>query len=80
MVTKVRSAQMTLPIILATRALRIEELERNPWLQPVATLVKPFANGQLLGTCYWRICVRSKWLEKPFSSSQFLTTVHEVMA
>src|SRR5688572_32873716 len=42
LVKKVRSARMTLPVILATRALPIEELERNSWLQPVATLVKPF--------------------------------------
>ena len=34
LVKKVRSARLTLPVILATRALPIEELERNPWLQP----------------------------------------------
>ena len=50
LVKKVRSAQMTLPVILATRALPIEELVRNPWLQPVATLEKPFLHRQLLAT------------------------------
>jgi len=50
LVKKVRSAQLTLPVILATRALPAEELDRNPWLQPVATLVKPFSSGQLLET------------------------------
>ena len=50
LVKKVRSARLTLPVILATRALPIEELERNPWLQPVATLVKPFLHRQLLAT------------------------------
>jgi CheY-like chemotaxis protein len=80
LVKKVRSAHMILPVILASRTLPTEELDRNPWLQPVATLVKPFANGPLLETCYWRICVRSKWLEKPFSSGQLLKTVNEVMA
>jgi len=80
LVKKVRSAHMTLPVILASGRLPTEELDRNPWLQPVATLVKPFANGQLLETCYWRICVWSKRLEKPFSSGQLLATVHEVMA
>jgi DNA-binding response OmpR family regulator len=48
LVKKVRSARMTLPVILASGALPTEELDRNPWLQPVATLVKPFTGGQLL--------------------------------
>ena len=50
LVKKLRSARMALPVILATGALPIEELERNPWLQPVATLVKPFLHRQLLAT------------------------------
>jgi DNA-binding NtrC family response regulator len=49
-VKKVRSAQMTLSVILASGALPTEELDRNPWLQPVVTLVKPFSSGQLLET------------------------------
>jgi len=80
LVKKVRSARMTLPVILASRTLSTEELDRNPWLQPFATLVKPFASGPLLETRYWRICVRTKWLEKPFSSGQLLETVNEVLA
>jgi DNA-binding NtrC family response regulator len=50
LVKKMRSAHMTLPVILASGTLPTEELERNPWLQPVATLVKPFTGGQLLET------------------------------
>ena len=50
LVKKVRSARMTLPVILASGALPTEVLDRNPWLQPVATLVKPFTGGQLLET------------------------------
>ena len=50
LVKKMRSAHMTLPVILASALLPTEELERNPWLQPVATLVKPFTGGQLLET------------------------------
>jgi DNA-binding NtrC family response regulator len=50
LVKKVRSAHMTMPVILASGALLTDELERNPWLQPVATLVKPFTGGQLLET------------------------------
>jgi CheY-like chemotaxis protein len=80
LVKKVRSAHMTLPVILASGTLPTEELDRNPWLQPVATLVKAFSTGQLLETRYWRICVRSKWLVKPFSSGQLLETVNEVLS
>jgi len=50
LVKKLRSARMALPVILATGALPIEELVRNPWFQPVATLVKPFLHRQLLAT------------------------------
>ena len=71
LVKKVRSAHMILPVILALPA---EELDRIPWLDPVATLIKPFSSD------YWRICVRSQWLLKPFSSSDLLDTVNEVLA
>jgi CheY-like chemotaxis protein len=67
---KVRSARMILPVILASAALPAEELDPIPW----ATLIKPFSSD------YWRICVRSKWLLKPFSSSDLLDTVNEVLA
>jgi len=50
LVKKMRSAHMTLPVILASGLLPTEDLDRNPWLQPVATLVKPFTGGQLLQT------------------------------
>ena len=50
LVKKVRSARMTLPVILASGTLPTEELNRNPWLQPVATLVKAFYSGLLLET------------------------------
>jgi DNA-binding response OmpR family regulator len=48
LVKKVRSAHMTLPVILASGALPTEELDRNPWLQLAATLVKPFSSDALL--------------------------------
>ena len=50
LVKKMRLAHMTLPVILASGVLPTDELDRNPWLQPVATLVKPFTGGQLLET------------------------------
>ena len=65
---------MILPVILASAALPAEKLDRTPWLQPVATLIKPFSSD------YWRVCMRSKWLLKPFSSSDLLNSVNEVLA
>ena len=50
LVKKLRSARMTLPVILASRESPAEELDRNPGLQLAATLVKPFSSGQLLET------------------------------
>jgi DNA-binding response OmpR family regulator len=50
LVKKLRSAGMTLPVILASGGSPTEELDRNPWLQLAATLEKPFSSGQLLET------------------------------
>jgi hypothetical protein len=42
---------MTLPVIMATGILPTKDLfTRYPWLQPAATLVKPYTIEQLLGT------------------------------
>jgi DNA-binding response OmpR family regulator len=48
MIEKVRSARMTLPVIMATRQLPINEFARKPWLKPNATLQRPFSNDDLL--------------------------------
>jgi two-component system sensor histidine kinase/response regulator len=51
LIKKVRAARMVLPVIVATGTLPTEDLmNRYPWLQPVATLVKPYSIEQLLGT------------------------------
>jgi len=51
LVKKLRAARMALPVIMATGRLPTEDLlNRYPWLQPVATLVKPYSVDQLLGT------------------------------
>jgi acetyltransferase-like isoleucine patch superfamily enzyme/CheY-like chemotaxis protein len=47
---KLRSARMGLPVIMATGTVPTQELAQNPWLEPVATLAKPYAPGQLLDT------------------------------
>ena len=50
LVKKMRAAHMALPVILATGAVPIDELNRHPGLQLAATLAKPYTNEQLLGT------------------------------
>jgi len=45
---KLRSARMELPVIMATGVLPTEEFTRCPWLQPAATLVKPYTVDALL--------------------------------
>jgi len=50
LIKQVRSAGMPLRIIMATGTLPEEELERLPWLQLDATLLKPFSPDQLRQT------------------------------
>src|SRR5205823_4078701 len=47
---KLRAAQMPLPVIMIAGILPKEEFTRHPWLQPEATLLKPFTIADLLGT------------------------------
>ena len=47
---KIHAARIALPVILATGVLPQEEFIRSPWLQPAATLGKPYTIAQLLGT------------------------------
>jgi DNA-binding response OmpR family regulator len=50
LVKKLRSARMTLPVVLTSGALPADELSRNPSLRLAATLLKPFSRDELLGT------------------------------
>ena len=51
LVKKLRAARMALPVIMATGRLPTEDIfTRYPWLQPAATLIKPYSMEQLLGT------------------------------
>jgi CheY-like chemotaxis protein len=56
LVKQVRSAGMTLPIIMATGSLPEDELERLPWLQLDATLRKPYSPDQLRQTVKGVLC------------------------
>ena len=48
LVKKLRSAHMTLPVIMATGHLPTNEFMRKPWLKPEAMLQRPFTNDDLL--------------------------------
>jgi CheY-like chemotaxis protein len=48
MIARLRSARITVPVIMATEHLPAHEFARKPWLRPDATLQKPFSNDDLL--------------------------------
>jgi DNA-binding response OmpR family regulator len=50
MIAKLRSARMSVPVIMATGILPTHEFARKPWLKPEATLQRPFTNDELLET------------------------------
>ena len=50
LVKKLRSAQMTLPVVMVAGSLPTHELAQNPSLQLAATLLKPFALAELVKT------------------------------
>jgi DNA-binding response OmpR family regulator len=47
---KLRAARMALPVIMATSALPTAVFARCPWLQPNATLLKPYTASEMLRT------------------------------
>ena len=47
---KLYATRMALPFIMATGKLPEEEFTQFPWLQPAATLLKPYTVEELLGT------------------------------
>jgi DNA-binding response OmpR family regulator len=49
LVTKIRTAGMVLPILMATGTLPEEEFTDHLWLQPFALLLKPYSLAELLG-------------------------------
>ena len=52
LIKKLRSEDIMLPVILASGTVPIEELNRHPWLQLDATLLKPFTITELLETVH----------------------------
>src|ERR1035438_6766615 len=56
LIEKVRAAGMALPVVIATATLPLEEFARRPWLQPAATLVKPYTLAELLAAVKNVLC------------------------
>jgi DNA-binding response OmpR family regulator len=50
MIAKLRDAHMTVPVIMATGILPMNEFANKPWLKPDAMVQKPFSNDDLLAT------------------------------
>ncbi len=50
MLERLRSARMSLPVIMATGFLPTSLFAKQPWLQPDAMLERPFSDGDLLET------------------------------
>ncbi|HEU5070717.1 MAG TPA: response regulator [Verrucomicrobiae bacterium] len=47
---KLHGARMALPVIMATGTLPTAEFICSPWLQPTATMFKPYTLDELVGT------------------------------
>jgi len=56
LIEKMRASGMTVPVIMATSALPTEEFTLRPWLQPAATLLKPYAPADFLGSVKSVLC------------------------
>jgi two-component system chemotaxis response regulator CheY len=48
MIEKLRSARMTIPVIMATGAMPVFIFARKPWLKPDLALVTPISDDELL--------------------------------
>jgi DNA-binding response OmpR family regulator len=47
---RLHAARRAVPVIMATRALPVDEFTRCPWLQPAVVLIKPYTIGELVLT------------------------------
>ena len=50
LIERLRAARMKLPVIMASGSIPTSQFDRNPWLQPAATLLKPYSVEEFLGT------------------------------
>ena len=63
---KLHGTRVALPVIMITGVLPQDEFARFPWLQPAATLLKPYSSEKLLGAVKQILCDS----EKPAGSFQ----------
>lgn len=68
LVEKLRSASITVPVILLSGALPAEELNQKPWLQIGAAINKPYTEDELLGTVRKLLQVNGHGRTEPDSS------------
>ena len=50
LIKKLRSEDMTLPVVLMSGTMPTEEIQRHPWLQIQAMLLKPYSVSELVRT------------------------------
>jgi DNA-binding response OmpR family regulator len=50
MIAKLRSANIAVPVVMATGNLPMDEFARRPWLKPDAMLERPFSDDDLVAT------------------------------
>lgn len=72
---KLRAARMEMPVIMATGTVPTEEFIRYPWLQPAATLPKPYTATEMLCAVKDVLCAADRPRERmddppPTSASQ----------
>jgi CheY-like chemotaxis protein len=56
MIAKLRSAHMSIPIILATGTFPANIIAHNPWLKPDAALQRPYSKDDLVATVKKILC------------------------
>ena len=56
LITKLRAARIVLQVILVSGTLPAEQLQRHPWLQIEAMLLKPYTSNELLATVKKVLC------------------------
>lgn len=56
LIKKVRAAGIALPIIMATAVFPRDAFTQSPWLQPAATVIKPYTLEDLLSTVKNVLC------------------------
>ena len=80
---KIHAAHLALPVVMATGQFPADEFAREPWLQPVVTLLKPYTFDELLAAAKHAVAVPTEsqpwqvqplnWFSRPTASGQSAT-------